>query len=195
MRRRWGAVYALVAALTCASCALTSEMPGGPIIVAARVAADTKFEIHLICISRALAASQNLTTVSLVITPGHSPQIRRRRARLITKEQTLLLRDPNQVRTVQRGMLFAPIHWSEETASAARVDLRRHRGRCEFRRRRRRATQGRHPLRLVHSGIEAADRTGRCRRRRSRARAASVDGRGQLDICRVKLGSMPPLVF
>ena len=37
-----------------------------------------------------------------------------------------------------------------------RHDLRRHRGRREFGRRDRRATQGRHQLRLVHSGIEAA---------------------------------------
>ena len=37
-------------------------------------------------------------------------------------------------------------------------DLRRHRGGRGLRRRDRRAAQGRHQLRLVHSGIEAADR-------------------------------------
>jgi hypothetical protein len=123
MRRRWGAVHTSVAAPTFASCALAPEILGVPIIVAARVTADITFEIHLICISCALVASQNRTTVSLVITPGHSLQIQQRRAKLITKEQTLLLRDTNHVRTVQRGMLFAPIHWSEEIASAARVGV------------------------------------------------------------------------
>ena len=51
MRRRWGAVHTVVAALTFASCAIAPGILGGPIIVAARVAADITFEIHFICIS------------------------------------------------------------------------------------------------------------------------------------------------
>jgi len=69
------------------SCALAPKILGGPVIVAARVTADITFEIHLICISCALVASQNRTTVSLAITPGHSLQIQQRRAKFITKEQ------------------------------------------------------------------------------------------------------------
>src|ERR1700722_1456338 len=82
MRRRCGAVHTVVAAPTCVSCAIAPEIPGGPTIDAARVTTDITFEIHLICISCARVASQSRTTVSLVITPGHSLQIQQRRTRL-----------------------------------------------------------------------------------------------------------------
>src|ERR1700677_107216 len=51
MRRRWGAVHTFVAAPTLVSSALAPEIPGGPIIAAARPTAEIAFEIHLICIS------------------------------------------------------------------------------------------------------------------------------------------------
>ena len=50
-----------------------------------------------------------------------------------------------------------------------------------LRRRDRRAAQGRHQLRLMHSGIEAPDRAARCRQCRNRSATASIDGRGQLN--------------
>ena len=47
-------------------------------------------------------------------------------------------------------------------------------------RRDRRAVEGRHQLRLVHSGIEAADRAGQRRRRISGSRTAASGGRSEL---------------
>src|ERR1700692_736658 len=111
MRRRCGAVHTVVAAPTFVSCAIAPEIFGGPIIAAARVTADITFEIHLICISCALVASQSRSTVSLVITPGHSLQIQQRRAKFITREQKLLRRDPDQAnsawRLLRHGSPFA----------------------------------------------------------------------------------------
>jgi hypothetical protein len=109
MRRRCGTVHTFVAEPTCVSCALAPEIFGGPIIVAARVTADITFEIHLICISCAVVASQSRTAVSLVITPGHSLQIQQRRAKFITREQKLLLRDPDRIGSNRATLKAVPM--------------------------------------------------------------------------------------
>src|SRR3954463_5910076 len=109
MRRRCGAVHAIVAAPACVSCAIAAEIPGGPTIAAARITADITFEIHLICTSCALVAGQSRTKVSLVITPGPSLQIQQRRARFITREQNLLGRDPDHVRSNRTALETVPM--------------------------------------------------------------------------------------
>ena len=61
-------------------------------------------------------------------------------------------------------------------------DLRRHRRRRRHGRRDRRAVEGGHQLRLLHSGIEAADRADAGRCRRDRSRTTPTDRRGQLSL-------------